>query len=36
LLDGVRDSSDLLERLIQPFDGEINIDQLSSTVEGNR
>ena len=36
LLDGVRDSSDLLESLTQPFDGEINIDQLWSTVEGNR
>lgn len=36
LLDGVRGSADLLESLIQPFDGEVEIEQLSSTVEGDR
>ena len=36
LIDGVRTAADLMESLIQPFDGEINVSTMSRTVEGNR
>ena len=36
LIDGVRPAADLMESLIQPFDGEIDVSTLSRTVEGNR
>ena len=36
LIDGVRTAADLMESLIQPFDGEIDVSTMSLTVEGNR
>ena len=36
LIDGVRTAADLMESLIQPFDGEIDVSTMSRTVEGNR
>ena len=36
LIDGVRTAADLMESLIQPFDGEIDVSAMSETVEGNR
>jgi hypothetical protein len=36
LIDGVRTAADLMESLIQPFDGEIDGSTMSRTVEGNR
>ena len=35
LIDGVRTAADLMESLIQPFDGEIDVSTMSETVEGN-
>ena len=36
LIDGVRTAADLMESLIQPFDGEIDVSTMSQTVEGKR
>ena len=36
LIDGVRTAADLMESLIQPFDGEVDVSTMSRTVEGNR
>ena len=36
LIAGVRTAADLMESLIQPFDGEIDVSTMSRTVEGNR
>ena len=36
LIHGVRTAADLMESLIQPFDGEIDVSTMSRTVEGNR
>ena len=36
LIVGVRTAADLMESLIQPFDGEIDVSTMSRTVEGNR
>ena len=36
LIDGVRTAADLMESLIQPFDGEIDVSTMSLTVERNR
>ena len=36
LIDGVRTAADLMESLIQPFDGEIDVSTMSRTVEENR
>ena len=36
LLDGARTAAYLMESLIQPFDGEIDVSTMSRTVEGNR
>ena len=35
LLGGMRAAADLMENLIQPFDGEIDVSTMSETVEGN-
>ena len=35
LLEGVRTAADLMESLIQPFEGEIDISKCSGTVEGD-
>lgn len=34
LLNGVRSASDLMESLIQPFEGEIDVSKMSKTVDG--
>ena len=34
LLEGVRAAADLMESLIEPFDGEVDISRMSRTVEG--
>ena len=34
LLSGVRTAADLMERLIQPFDGHVDVTKMSGTVEG--
>ena len=36
LIDGVRTAADLMESMIQPFDGEIDVSTMSQTVEGKR
>ena len=34
LLEGVRAAADLMESLIQPFEGEVDVFAMSRTVEG--
>ena len=34
LLEGVRAAADLMESLIQPFEGEVDVSKMSRTVDG--
>ena len=34
LLAGVRTAADLMEKLIQPFGGHVDVTKMSSTIEG--
>ena len=36
LLNGVRDAADLMESLIQPFEGEVDVSKMSLNVDGDR
>ena len=36
LLNGVRDACDLMESLIQPFEGEVDVSKMSLNVDGDQ
>tara|TARA_B100000676_G_scaffold313288_1_gene393035 strand:+ start:8673 stop:8942 length:270 start_codon:yes stop_codon:yes gene_type:complete len=36
LLNGVRDAADLMESLIQPFEGEVDVSKMSLNVDGDQ